>query len=810
MLCGSPSMSSNRALDASEVGRPPELPLAPEPLDVRDRLALLPASARRALSLGLNAVDPSFHVFVSVAPEVHLERDLLSALARLPLRRPPALDIVYVPDFDAPDQPVPLLLPAGTGPELAEALSQLVRDVRRRLEAMNLDAELRETDRRLSKDLDVRSKEVLVGVESRAKELGFGVRNVQGSFRTYPILHGKPVSPEQFDVLDERTRKALTEAEEQLSTAVEEAAARVNTLTDEVESARDEVAQKIADRAVGELLTPLLERYASNPTVSSFLERVGDELAHDWRDLFPTDPRAPLPDPAAFERRFRVNVLVQQNPEDPTPPIVFEPDPTHRRLFGYIERRAQQGTLVSSIESIRAGSLLAASGGFLVLRAMDLLDDPSVFGRLKRALRTLAQPFDEPTRPQDVFASTLSPREVPLTTRLVLVGPEELYSMLRSDPDFTALFRVKVEVDVVVDRTEPNLAQLDGFLMALGRERGWLPFDAGARARLLSVATEIAGDREQISLTLPPLEETAAFATHMCRERGAEVVSVQDIDSAWGERVERVTAAAKHLRNPILRGEIFIDTQGSRIGVVNGLAVIPTHDVDLGQPMRITAIVSPGNEGVIDVERESHLGGSIHTKGVVILRGLLGRLFGQERPFSLRAQIAFEQSYGEIDGDSASSAEFFAIISALADVGIDQSLAVTGSVNQLGEMQPIGGVVAKIESFYDLCAARGLTGTQGVILPSANARHVMLRDDIVKAVAEKKFHVHAVQNVAEGIAILTGTPAGERDEGGRFPAASVYGRVERRLIELAERLRNDGGPQGRDSMHNEGDNELAT
>ncbi|MFO0658249.1 MAG: AAA family ATPase [Polyangiaceae bacterium] len=503
-----------------------------------------------------------------------------------------------------------------------------------------------------------------------------------------------------------------------------------------------------------------------------------------------------------------MNVLVEQNPDDPTPPILFEPDPTHRRLFGHIERRAQQGVLVSTIDGIRAGSLLAASGGFLVVRALDLLDDPTVFSRLKRALKTLAQPFDEPIRLSDVFASTLSPREVPLTTRVVLVGPEEVYSMLRSDPDFTALFRVKVEVDVMVDRTEQHLAQLDGFLMALGRERGWLPFDPGARARLLSVATEIAGDREQVSLMLPPLEETAAFATHMCRERGGETVSVEDIDSAWQERLERVTAAAKHLRNPILRGEIFIDTQGSRIGVVNGLAVIPTHDVDLGQPMRITAIVSPGNEGVIDVERESHLGGSIHTKGVVILRGLLGRLFGQERPFSLRAQIAFEQSYGEIDGDSASSAEFFAIISALAEVGIDQGISVTGSVNQLGEMQPIGGVVAKIESFYDLCAARGLTGMQGVILPRANARHVMLRDDIVKAVAEKKFHIHAIHTVAEGIEILTGIPAGDRDDAGRFPASSIYGRVERRLIELAERLRNDGTPEPRDSMHIEGEIEL--
>jgi predicted ATP-dependent protease len=270
-------------------------------------------------------------------------------------------------------------------------------------------------------------------------------------------------------------------------------------------------------------------------------------------------------------------------------------------------------------------------------------------------------------------------------------------------------------------------------------------------------------------------------------------VTAEDIEAAWRERRARAGAAERHIRELTLRGEVALDTTGKRVGVVNGLSVFSAGDVEFGQPMRITAVVALGREGIIDVEREAQLGGSIHTKGVAILRGYLGRMFGQERPLSLRAQIAFEQSYGEIDGDSASSSELFAVLSALADVGIDQGIAVTGSVNQLGEIQAIGGVGAKIEGFFDLCAARGLAGTQGVLIPRANLPHLVLRDDVTRAIETGQFHLYAVESVAQGVEVLTGVPCGERDEGGRFPAASVFGRVERRIIEIAERLREAEG-----------------
>jgi len=326
-----------------------------------------------------------------------------------------------------------------------------------------------------------------------------------------------------------------------------------------------------------------------------------------------------------------------------------------------------------------------------------------------------------------------------------------------------------------------------------------------------------------VALSLSPLEETMAFASALAAGRAMDdvndgatgeapfrasiappassVVTSEDIQIAWRERRDRAGAAERHIRDLTLRGEVALETNGTRVGVLNGLSVYSAGDVEFGQPMRITAVVALGREGLIDVEHEAQLGGAIHTKGVAIVRGYLGRMFGQERPLSLRAQIAFEQSYGEVDGDSASSSELFAVLSALSEVGIDQGVAVTGSVNQLGEIQAIGGVCAKIEGFFDLCNARGLTGAQGVLIPRSNLPHLVLRDDVVRAIADGSFHLYAVSSVTQGIEILTGLPAGERDASGRFPASSVFGRVERRLIEIAERLRVAEATHGQHDVH---------
>lgn len=794
----------------------PELPRAGGSL-----FELTSAVARRALDLGLTAREPGFHVFVAADPDVMVEEEVVRYATRFAQRMKAPGDLVYVHDFEHPEAPRPLLLPPGIGPALVEAMDDLIAGLEERIPQLADAEEITQAHARLASELDARNKQIMQDLESTAKTHGFGVRTVQGAVQTFPILHGKPLSAEQFDVLDESTKRALQGAADRLTREVEKAARLVRAQSAKFEMEHNAALARAAAALIQREMRDLFERFAPlSGEVARYLRRVRQALIDDWQDLFepPEPPDSEEvdgedgdPELATRLSRFRVNSLVTHEPTEPAP-VIYDTNPTYPNLFGYLERRARFGALLTDFTRIRAGSLHRAMGGVLVLRAADLLADPMIWERMKRVLRERRLGAEDPIGPLGLYATTLRPVPVPISVRVVLVGTPDLYDALRdADADFGGLFRIKVEIDPIVERSRDNLLALDAYLMSVAKEREWGEFDRTARARLLDLSTRLAEDRERLSLWLAPLEETAAFASAAATARAysageassrstptvprARVVA-QDIDEAWRDRRERLGAAERHIREITLRGEVALDTSGFRVGVVNGLSVFHTGDVEFGQPMRITAVVALGREGIVDVEREAQLGGAIHTKGVAILRGYLARMFGQERPLSLRAQLVFEQSYGEIDGDSASSSELFAVLSALADVGIDQGIAVTGSVNQLGEMQAIGGVCAKIEGFFDLCAARGLTGMQGVMIPRSNLPHLVLRPDVIQAIADGKFHIYSVDSVTQGIEVLSGLPAGERDTSGRFPAASVFGRVERRIIEIAERLRQAEGAHG--------------
>ncbi len=810
--------------------------LPDEPLESHGLFELLPTVARRALTLGLAAREPSFHVFVSAQSAVMIEDDVVRFAEHFATSRNTPPDIVYVHDFDHPEAPKPIVLPAGSGGALVAAMDALIERLRTEIPAIIQHEEVTNATQKLARELDSKNKEVLVGLESTAKTLGFGIRAVQGGVQTFPILHGKPLSAEQFSALDESTKRALGEAEGRLTLEVDKAARRVREQSEQFDAAREQAMHRLAEAAItnacGEIRAELAEL---GDAVDAYLGGCERALIDDWQDLLEAAHGSAQneageengegesgdhdPEHATRLSRFKVNLLVSHEPGTP-PPVVYETNPTYPNLFGYLERRARFGALLTDFTRIRAGSLHAASGGVLVVRATDLMTDPIIWERMKRVLRERRIGAEDPLGPLGLYATTLRPVPVPIRVRVVLVGAPEVYAhLLDADPDFASLFRVKVEIEPSIPRTLASLASLDAYLMAMARTREWGAFDRSARARLLDLATRLAGDRQKLSMCLSPLEETAAFAGALATARAeglsdwsdagppsqaprpfrassigaGTMVTAEDVEIAWQERRERAGAAERHIRELTLRGEVSLDTSGHRVGVVNGLSVYSAGDVEFGQPMRITAVVALGREGIVDVEHEAQLGGAIHTKGVAIIRGYLARMFGQERPLSLKAQIAFEQSYGEIDGDSASSSELFGVLSALSEVPIDQGIAVTGSVNQLGEIQAIGGVCAKIEGFFELCRARGLTGHQGVLMPRANLEHLVLREDVAKAIKDGKFNLYAVSTVTEGIEVLTGVPAGERDAAGRFPAGSVFGRVERRIIEIAERLREAEG-----------------
>ena len=804
--------------------------LPEKPLESGGLFELVGTVARRALTLGLASREPSFHVFVAASPQVMIEGDIVRYAERFAKGRETPPDIVYVHDFDRPEAPKPLMVPTGAGATLVAAMDALIDRLRHEIPGLSQHEEVRKATQKLVHDLEAKNREVLSGLETTAKTLGFGIRQVQGGVQTFPILHGKPLSAEQFTALDESTKKALGEAEDRLTTEVDKAAGLVRDQNASFDAAREEAMSRLSEAVIQRALAELKKLLADFGTdVLSYLDSVEKALIADWSDFVDQGPSAQIteeqadqqgkpehdPEHATRLSRFKVNLLVAHEEEAP-PPVIYETNPTYPNLFGYLERRARFGALLTDFTRIRRGSLHQASGGVLIVRAADLMTDPIIWERMKRIMRERRIGAEDPLGPLGLYATTLRPVPVPIRVRVVLVGPPDLYAaLLDADADFAALFRVKVEIEPTIPRTTENLRALDAYLMQMARERDWGEFDRNARATLLDLATRLAGDRQKVSLALAPLEETAAFASALAAARTSDhadwneggppsqvprpfhasttpagsTVTAEDIEIAWRERRDRAGAAERHIRELTVRGEVSLDTEGSRVGVVNGLSVYSAGDVEFGQPMRITAVVALGREGLVDVEHEAQLGGAIHTKGVAIIRGYLSRIFGQERPLSIKAQIAFEQSYGEIDGDSASSTELFGVLSALSDVAIDQGIAVTGSVNQLGEIQAIGGVCAKIEGFFELCRARGLTGVQGVMLPRTNLEHLVLREDVARAIAEGKFHLYAVATVAQGIEVLTGVPAGERDSSGRFPAASVFGRVERRVIEIAERLR---------------------
>ena len=833
--------------------------------DEPDLFRLLPPAPRRAFDLGVLASDPWFHVFVEAPQDV----DVLGAIVARARRRLDGRgnphDVVYVHDFDSPSAPRPIVLPAGFGPALADAVEEAITSIKDRIPSLEADTDVRAARTQLTKELKERQKSAIGELEALAKKLGFGVKSIGSGIQTFPILHGKPVTSEQFEILDEGTKKSLTEAEERLSSAIEEAAEKVRVGTRDLEDAGRELEGKIARALVEESFNAVLERFGAISDVRAWLERVVEELATSFADLeAAAAPRKSKqkqeeeedgtdPEIATRLQRFVVNVFVthsalEDGADDPfervlTPesarasrasemspalPVIYEDNPTFANLFGFLERRVRLGALVSDFTRIRAGALHKASGGVLVLRAIDVLADPLAWDRLKRVLRARAVGHEDPIGPMGLYATTLRPRPCPIQTKVVLVGSHDLYAqLLEADPDFASLFRVKVEIPPEIDRNLEGIRALDAHLVRIANRRGWGPLDRSARARALDYACRLAEDGRKLALYLQPIEEALAFATVICQERTAgpthpdapppsmpgprsprgslppppmqspseppPIVVASDVDDAWQERRDRTAGTERHLREMVVAGEVLLSTDSAASGVVNGLSVLTTGDVQFGHPMRITAVVSIGNEGLIDVEREASLGGALHTKGVAILRGFLSGTFGQERPIALRAQIAFEQSYGEVEGDSASSTELYAILSAISEIPINQGIAVTGSVNQLGEVQAIGGVTAKIEGFYDLCAARGLNGRQGVLIPVSCIAHLVLREDLTRAIRDGRFHLFAVHHVTQGIEVLTGVPAGARDESGRYPAGSVFGRVERRLIEIAERMRPTEG-----------------
>ena len=729
-------------------------------------------------------------------------------LQRRAADEPVPSDWCYVNNFEDSHKPRTLELPPGKGLELRDDMEQLVEELQTAIPTAFESEDYQTRKQELQEEFQEKQEEALNGIQEKAKERDIALIRTPVGLAFAPVEEGEVVSPDDFQKLPDEKRERVKEDIGQLQEELQETMRQARQWEREAREKVKELNRQVAMLAVGHRIQELQEKYSDLQPVADYLETVKDDIVEnveDFRRSGEEEQEAILGlttqriQEAKF-RRYQVNVLVDHS-ESNGAPVIYEEHPTYNNLIGRIEHIAQMGALLTDFNLIKPGALHQANGGYLLVDARELLMQPYAWEGLKRVLRAQQVRIESLSQALSLVSTvSLEPEPIPFNVKVVLIGERLLYYLLNEyDPDFSELFKVEADFDDQMPRTPENDQLYARLIATMARREALRPFDREAVARVIEQSSRIIGDSKKLSTHLLSVAELLEEADYWSGEAGNGVVTVKDVQRAIDEQINRADRLRERTQEHIRRGMILIDTAGEKRGQVNGLSVIALGNYAFGRPSRITARTRMGKGNVVDIEREVELGGPIHSKGVLILSSYLGARYAPEHPLSLSASLVFEQSYAGVEGDSASLAELCALLSELARAPIKQSFAVTGSVNQHGEVQPIGGVNEKIEGFFDACMAKGLTGEQGVLIPGPNIEHLMLRHEVVQAVEEGNFHVHAVETVDDSIALLMGLPAGERDEEGEFPSGSINHRVEARLIQLAELQRDFGEGPGEDA-----------
>ncbi len=707
-------------------------------------------------------------------------------------------DWCYVNNFEQPHRSRALRLLPGQGIVLRKDMDLLIEELRTAIPAAFESEDYRTRKQETEEEFKDQQEKSFGEIQQQAQEHSIALIRTPVGLAFAPMQEGEVISPDEFQKLPEDKRKQFEENISRLQEELQETLYQVRQWAREARGKVKELDRQVTMSIVAHPIDELQEKYVEQPHVVDYLDAVQQDVIENVDEFRKSEETPqimgiPLPrslmGPPLF-RRYQVNVLVDHSQSEGAP-VVYEDHPTYNNLIGRIEHLAQMGALVTDFNMIKPGALHRANGGYLILDARQLLLQPYAWDGLKRAIRSREVRI-EPLGQVLSLVSTVSlePEPIPLDVKVVLIGERLLYYLLHQfDPDFGELFKVEADFNERMTRNAENSLLYARLIGTLAHKDGLRPFDRGAIARIIERSSRMAGDAERLSVHLLSTRDLLREADYWAGEAGNGVVTADDVQHAVDAQTRRADRLRERVQEQIERGTILIDTDGERVGQVNGLSVIVLGNFAFGQPSRITARVRLGKGEVVDIEREVELGGPIHSKGVLILSSFLGARYSAERPLSLSASLVFEQSYGGVEGDSASLAELCALLSALAERPIKQSRALTGSVNQHGEVQPIGGVNEKIEGFFDVCSTRGLTGEQGVIIPTSNVQHLMLRHDVVEAVEAGQFHVYPVQTVDQAMELLTGIPAGERDGEGNLPEGSINQLVEARLIELAEKQR---------------------
>ncbi|MGQ9679391.1 MAG: AAA family ATPase [Candidatus Bathyarchaeia archaeon] len=751
--------------------------------------------AVRAIKFGLEIKERGFNIYVAGPPGTGRKTATTNFLSEIAKSMPTPSDWCYVNNFEDPLRPNALRIPAGKGRRFKKDMDKFIEDMKSALSKAFESEEYGKRKKEVLEIIEREGNELSKRINEKAQKEGFILQRSPIGLLMIPVVEGKALSEQEILTLSEKLRRKIEQKRSELEESLRLAFKQLRDLEKKADQAIEELNRDIANFALEPLLKGLMDEYGEIPEVKEFLKNVQKDILNNLENILRKKRGPEPPFPSLFPqedptKRYRVNLLVD-NSNTKGAPVIMEINPNYYNLFGKIEKEAQFGILTTDYTMIRCGSAHRALGGFLVIPVEDLLMNPYAWDALKYMIMNEQLEIEEIGERFGLLTTkTLKPEPIPFDAKVILIGRVELYHLLYNlDLNFRELFKVKADFDITMEKNEENIRKYASFICSVCMKENLKHMDSSGISEILEYSSRLASNQDKLSTWFANIADVIREANFYATKEGAELISKHHVVKTLEERVYRSNLIQKKIEEMIEKGILLIDTESEKVGQVNGLSVVSLGDYEFGRPSRVTATVGLGREGIIDIERESKMGGPIHTKGVLIISGLLSERYAQEKPLSLNARLVFEQSYTGVEGDSASSTELYAILSTLSGKPIKQYLAVTGSINQKGEVQAIGGINEKIEGFFEVCKMRGLNGRQGVVIPWSNIKNLMLKEEVVEAVKNGTFHIYPVKNIDEGIEILTGVKAGKKLADGTYEEGSINDLVQKRLFEMAEKVK---------------------
>ncbi len=746
----------------------------------------------KALEFGLNINAKGYNLYLEGPAGVGKTMYTKKYVSDLAVKQKTPDDWCYLYNFDDPNEPIAVSLSAGTGKELKEAMDSFINDIKKYLRKTFSNEDFEKEKTLIRQGYEEKKDKLLANLNKQCLKYDFQVKSAQNGIYMMPVLDGKAIEEDEFEKLDEKTKKEFEDKSTIVQEYIVQAIGQIKLIDKEADKRIDEWQSNIALLTINAYINPIRASFKKYKKVVTFLDNVKKDILKNLNYFInekESEPNPQNPKPEAIKPwlNYRVNLFIDNSNLEGAP-VIMDTNYFYHNLFGKLEYENQFGMLKTDFTMIKPGLLHKANGGYIILQAQDLLSNQVCYDTLKKALlvKELSIENNMEQRSYMVMIS-LKPEPIPLDVKVLLLGDSEIYhTLLALDPDFRKLFKIKAEFEEDAPRNEENINKLAKFVHNYSEREGCLPSDKGAMAKIVEFTSRITEDKEKLSTHFSEIGEVISEASTWAKLSKKKVITKDLIDKTLAERIDRIKKYDEKYSEMIQENTLLINTEGYETGVINGLTVMTIGDFTFGKPSRITANTYMGKTGIVNIEREVEISGPSHSKGVLILSGYLGEKFAQDFPLSLTASLCFEQLYSGVDGDSASSTEAYAILSSLSGIPINQSIAVTGSVNHKGFIQPIGGVNEKIEGFYKTCLTKGLNYEQGVIIPIQNVRNLHLSDEVIQAVKEGKFHIYAISTIDEGIEILTGVPAGKKNSAGKFPAGTINYLVYEKLKKYYE------------------------